>query len=187
MNPFLLGPTTGLFYAFILNFNTPQVRHYLQSLSLEIKSQRDGTNYARLFRRCQAILLSSKGHRTSRTGEVLDVSTRTVRNWIHRYGENGVEGLRDKPRSGRPPKVTEEYERILLETIRKNPRLYGYPFSNWTTRKLSIRMERETGISLSQETVRRILHRNRMAVRRPKLRVTSNDLDYDIKKEESSS
>ena len=29
-------------------------------------------------------------------------SARWVRNWLHRYDEGGLEGLRDLPRSGRP-------------------------------------------------------------------------------------
>ncbi|MFQ6061269.1 MAG: helix-turn-helix domain-containing protein, partial [Thermoplasmata archaeon] len=59
------------------------VRSLTEGEVLEIRRQRDGTNDAKFFRRCQAILLSNKGCRTSQIADVLDVSSRTARNWIH--------------------------------------------------------------------------------------------------------
>ena len=32
-------------------------------------------------------------------------SARWVRNWLHRYDEGGLDGLRDLPRSGRPRRI----------------------------------------------------------------------------------
>ncbi len=35
-------------------------------------------------------------------------SARWVRNWLHRYDEGGLDGLRDLPRSGRPRRIPRE-------------------------------------------------------------------------------
>ena len=45
-------------------------------------------------------------------------STRWVRNWLHRYDEGGLEGLRDLPRSGRPRRIPREtIEQIINKTV----------------------------------------------------------------------
>ena len=45
-------------------------------------------------------------------------SARWVRNWLHRYDEGGLEGLRDLPRSGRPRRIPREtIEQIINKTI----------------------------------------------------------------------
>ena len=45
-------------------------------------------------------------------------SARWVRNWLHRYDEGGLEGLRDLPRSGRSRRISREtIEQIINKTV----------------------------------------------------------------------
>ena len=45
-------------------------------------------------------------------------SARWVRNWLHRYDEGGLDGLRDLPRSGRPRRIPREtIEQIVNKTV----------------------------------------------------------------------
>ena len=45
-------------------------------------------------------------------------SARWVRNWLRRYDEGGLEGLRDLPRSGRPRRIPREtIEQIINKTV----------------------------------------------------------------------
>ncbi|NVO08862.1 MAG: helix-turn-helix domain-containing protein [Bacteroidales bacterium] len=37
-----------------------------------------------------------------------DASFKQICNWVHRFEEYGVNGLKDKPRSGHNPKLTEK-------------------------------------------------------------------------------
>jgi predicted ArsR family transcriptional regulator len=48
------------------------------------------------------ILLSARGQSASAIAELLGCDAGTVRRWIHRYNAQGVAGLRDQPRPGRP-------------------------------------------------------------------------------------
>jgi hypothetical protein len=48
------------------------------------------------------ILLSARGQPASAIAELLGCDAGTVRRWIHRYNAQGVAGLRDQPRPGRP-------------------------------------------------------------------------------------
>ena len=48
-------------------------------------------------------------------------SVRTIKNWIKRYLEEGIAGVSDKPRSGRPPKVPKNKMKGFMEENKKDP------------------------------------------------------------------
>lgn len=58
--------------------------------------------------RAQSILLSSQGRKIKEIAQVYQVDRDTVATWIKQWENAGVESLYDKPRSGRPPKLTPE-------------------------------------------------------------------------------
>ena len=75
------------------------------------------------------ILLSSQGWPPAAIAGLLGCDPATVRRWIHRYNQDGVSGLADRPRPGRPrlgsPRLGERIRWLLAQprawTI---PRLY---------------------------------------------------------------
>ena len=66
------------------------------------------TKEARLFRRAQAVREVVKGQRIQHVSEGLQLTYSARRQWVHRFAHHGIPGLGDRPRSGRPPKVTWE-------------------------------------------------------------------------------
>lgn len=62
------------------------------------------TNDADLRTRCQIILLSNEGHSTPQVAKLVRFSEDSVLYWIDRFEAEGLTGLEDRPRSGRPPK-----------------------------------------------------------------------------------
>ena len=75
----------------------------------------------------------------------------TVRNWLKRWMAEGIEGLKDRPLPGPPPKISEEYQEQLLAAVRRRPRSLGQPSSMWTLQRLSDYMAEHTGIRASYE------------------------------------
>src|SRR5258708_237051 len=57
----------------------------------------------RIALRAHMILLSNRGDRVSQIAEIHACGQDVVRTWLHRYEREGVAGLKDEPRSGRPP------------------------------------------------------------------------------------
>jgi len=78
-----------------------------------------------------------------------------------------VDGLFTKPRSGRPRRVTSEYEAKLLEAVKQVPRSLGLPFSNWTTANLADYLAQQTGIVISARQVENYLKAHDWRLRRP--------------------
>lgn len=64
------------------------------------------TAVGRVSQRAHMVLLSSQGHCIAKIARIFNASENTVRQWIVRYEAHGVDGLYDKPRSGRPPKLS---------------------------------------------------------------------------------
>lgn len=66
--------------------------------------ERDG----RVRQRLWAMKFMAQGQSVSEVAERLDMGESTVRKWTHRFNAAGPDGLRDRPRSGQPPKLAPE-------------------------------------------------------------------------------
>ena len=118
--------------------------------------------------RAAAIHMLYKGLTQQEAAELLGVSRTTIWYWRVRWMENGVEGLADAPRSGRPAKADEKDVGCLETTIEQDPHTFGYAFSVWTVERLAQHLAQETGIDLSYERLRALLRKLGYVYRRPK-------------------
>ncbi|WP_372460864.1 helix-turn-helix domain-containing protein [Gordonia paraffinivorans] len=66
---------------------------------------RSTTARAGLARRARIVMLAADGMANTRISEVVGVSVPTVLTWRSRYLQDGLDGLLDVPRSGRPRHV----------------------------------------------------------------------------------
>ena len=118
--------------------------------------------------RSTAIHLLHLGHKPEQVAEMQAVSKPTIYGWIERWCRGGLEGLANRPKSGRPLKTGDEYSLELLEVIEKEPTDFGYDFTIWTIDRLRAHLEKETGIRLSESRFRVLLKRKGYRYRRPK-------------------
>jgi transposase len=70
--------------------------------------------------RAQAVLLSAKGYTLEQIADVLDSGRNTVSDWLDAWQEQGVSGLCDAPKSGRPRTLDAAVEAELLDLL-ENP------------------------------------------------------------------
>jgi transposase len=80
----------------------------------------------------QAIRMLHLGKYPREVAQVLAVSVPTLYNWHARWRQAGLEGLANRPKSGRPRKANEAYYQVLAETLAKEPPELGYAFMVWT-------------------------------------------------------
>ena len=71
----------------------------LDELNLAIRTEKDLKVRTRLMA-VRAVL--ELGHSTENMAAVFDVTARCIRKWVERFNRDGPNGLRDKPKSGRP-------------------------------------------------------------------------------------
>ena len=151
-----------------------------KALSRLIRRERD----ARIVRRAQMIRLSAEGITIPKISALWDVNDQTVRRTIQRFEAEGLAGLRDKPRKGRPAKKTDRYVALLKEAVQRSPRDLGYPFSSWTLERLREHLALQTGIQLHPNSLSRIMAENDIVYRRPKHSMAHlrDPEEYDEKK-----
>jgi transposase len=115
------------------------------------------TKAARVFRRAQAVRAVVKGQRLQTVSDTLHFPSSALRKWVYRFAHQGVHGLVDRPRSGRPPKVTCALEQHLQRLVEHDPLEHGSLYAQWSCRALATVLARETGVQLGRESVRGVL------------------------------
>src|SRR6266481_6675259 len=119
------------------------------------------TKEARVFRRAQAVREVVKGQRLQTVSDALQFTYSALRKWVHRFANQGVQGLVDRPRPGRPAKVTCELEKHLNRLVDQDPLQHGSSHSQWSCQELATVLARQTGVQLSRESVRDVLKKRR--------------------------
>jgi transposase len=141
------------------------------------------TKTPRLRTRAQMILLSAEqGLRVPQIARMVRESEATGRRWLTRYRAEGLEGLYDVPRPGRPAQITAADQAELLAAGRRRPRSLRLPFSLWTLQRLADYLAERTELRVSDETVRRVLKEEGMVLSRPQHQISRPDPEYLRKK-----
>jgi transposase len=139
------------------------------------------TDNADLRSRCQMILLSAQGHSAAEIAGLTFFDQDTVLSWFDRYEADGLTGLQDRPRSGRPPKMTGPSRDDLQQAADQDPREAGHPFSVWTCDNLTHYLAQKGHLRVAGETIRRLWRALGFRIVRPVLSISSPDADYDAK------
>ena len=141
------------------------------------------THNVRLRTRAQMVLLAVEQHLTAAANAaIVRESEGTVRCWLKRYLAEGIAGLHDAWAGGAPAKVTEAYQELLLQVVRRRPRSLEQPYSMWTLQRLADYMAEQTGIRVEDETVRVHLKAAEIVLSRPQHTISSPDPEYMLKK-----
>ena len=119
------------------------------------------TKEARVFRRAQAVREVVTGQRLQTVSDTLHFPSSALRQWVHRFAHHGVQSLVDRPRSGRPPKVTDALAHHLNRLVDQDPLQHGSNHSQWSCQELASTLARQTGVQLSRESVRAVLKKRR--------------------------
>jgi transposase len=135
--------------------------------------------------RATAIHLLSLGHKPKDVANMMAVSASTVYGWHRRWREGGIEGVVNRPKSGRKPTADAAYCKQLKQIVDKDPQQLGYDFTMWTAERLMQHMAKLTGKELSVGHFREVLKQNGFVYRRPKHDLT--DLQDEDAKERAES
>ena len=110
--------------------------------------------------RAAIILLSAMRLSVSEIVQRLGSSRPTVTHWLRRFDRSGVAGLLDRPRSGRPARISSETLRHITMVVSARPRDLGIPGTRWSLARLrGYLVQTGTVPALSQELLRITLKR----------------------------
>lgn len=154
-----------------------------QKLSRWLHQCRDAVQ----MRRAQMLALSAQGMRARQIAAQLRMHEEYVRELIRHFNEGGFSALQRRPRTGRPPTLTEEETSVVVEVATAPPQAFGRPFNQWSLRKLHrfLVVEKKLISPVSYGTLRNVLKDAKVSFQRTKTWKRSNDPDCDAKKNAS--
>jgi hypothetical protein len=108
--------------------------------------------------RVRIVLDAARGYSNNEIARRYGVVVDTVRLWRGRYADQGLEGLKDRPRSGRPRHFTPIQRAEVTALACQLPAETGVPLSRWGSGDLAAEViSRGIAPAMSAATVRRIL------------------------------
>ena len=117
----------------------------------------------RLRRRLECICLAGQGWPVPRIAAYLGLDQATIRRTIHRLADGGLDGLADRPRSGRPPKLDrrdlDAVEELLARAAGRN--------EIWTLAQLARWLARTRGTTISPGRLSALLRQRGCSWTRP--------------------
>ena len=116
------------------------------------RRERDGRVSARLLALANAL----EGLPREQAARLAGMTGQTLGDWVHRYNEEGVEGLKDRPRSGRPCGLDVGQQAALKALVLRGPRLKRDGCVAWRLRDLCALAERRFGVRYSESGLLRL-------------------------------
>jgi putative transposase len=139
----------------------PLTSHFRDDALTTLDTVLTQTKEARVFRRAQAVREVVAGYHVKAVSALFHFTNSALRKWVQRFAQQGPQGLVDRPRSGRPRKVTCALEQHLNRLVDQDPLEHGSRHSQWSCRELATSLARETGVQLGRESVRCLLKKTR--------------------------
>jgi transposase len=129
----------------------PEERQTLEHLASSRTAQ------ARFVERAQILLALAAGRRPRQVAKDLGISRPAVSFWIHRFNQQGLAGLEDQPRAGRPPTYTAKQRAEVIATALTAPKSLDLPFACWTLDRLQAYLNEQKGIPIKRSRIDEIL------------------------------
>jgi transposase len=108
------------------------------------------------LKRAQIIWLASQGHFAPVIAQQLGVGADMVRLRLKRFNEQGLAGLEEAPRSGRPTTYTPEQVSAVIQTALSKPQEGGEDYAMWTLDRLVDHLRRVKGIRMKRSRISEI-------------------------------
>lgn len=135
----------------------------------------------RVATRIHAVLLNHDNNTSGEIAKTLKVSLSGVSEWLKIYSEQGVDGLLEGHRSGRPSFLSDVDKILLCDIIDSGPIAYGYVSGLWTSIRIADVIEQEFGIRYHPGHVRKLLADFGFSVQSPKRVLARADKEKQAK------
>lgn len=138
----------------------------LSVLSLQQEIQR--SEESRYDHRLHGVLLVAQGMTCPEVARLLGDAPRTVEYWVHRFEREGLGGLTEAERSGRPRRLNERQIKEIDRVLRRKPSDAGMRVNLWDGKTLSAWIEKTYGIQLRVRQCQRLFRHLGFRLRKPR-------------------
>ena len=110
-------------------------------------------------RRMLALALVLEGKSRTEAAQSAGMDRQTLRDWVHRYNEDGLDGLRDRHGGGTCPLLSPAQEAQVAEWVRQGPDLAEHGVVRWRRADLARAIEARFGVVLAERSISDVLRR----------------------------
>lgn len=130
---------------------------------------------ARYDHRLHAILMVAQGLSAREVARLLGDAPRTVTYWVHRFIDEGLAGLVDGDRPGRPRKLDDSDFELIGKALRQTPRDVGLSASVWDGKTLSVYIQKQFDVDLGVRQCQRLFRHLGFRYRKPRPLIAKAD------------
>ncbi|NIY69346.1 transposase [Streptomyces malaysiensis] len=124
----------------------------------------------------RAVELFEQGCSSSVVARMVGIHPESVRRWKRLWEHGGVEALRRRPATGRPPKLDDTQVELVRTALEQGARAHGFEADLWTLERVGVVVERVTGVKLARTSVWRLLTgRLGWSLQRPRRQAVERD------------
>jgi len=126
---------------------------------LNLKKEIQRSEESRYDHRLHGVLMVAQGLSAPEAASLLGDAPRTVELWIHRFKEEGIAGLRELKRPGRPSRLNQkQIAEIQNAVCTSSPSEFGFDADRWDSNTLSMYLH-SLGVDLKPRQCRNLLRR----------------------------
>lgn len=134
----------------------------------ELRELAVGTHDGTVVRRLLALALVLEGHSRAEAARLNGMDRQTLRDWVHRYNDEGVSGLHSRLSPGRPPALTDKQMEELRIMVLDGPDPERDQVIRWRCADLRDEIATRWSVMMTERSVGRLLHRLEMTRLQPR-------------------
>lgn len=119
----------------------------------ELRAAASKAKDAKAARRMLAIALVLEGVDRKTAAESCGMDRQTLRDWVHRYNAEGLEGLSDRRSAGPAPRLSPAQKAELARMVREGPDPAVDGVVRWRRVDLQRKIEARFGVAMHERTV----------------------------------
>ena len=135
---------------------------------------------SRYDHRLHGVLMVAHGLSCPDVGRLLGDAPRTVEYWVKRFERDGLAGLSDGERSGRPSRLSPAQLQRVEAALRRSPADYGLSTTLWDGKTLSAFLEQKVGVTIGTRQCQRLFRRLGFRLRKPRPELAHADPELQL-------
>jgi transposase len=140
---------------------------------MESEANTDGAY--RVSKRIRSVLLNNEQNSSGEISVLLGATRSRVSQWLKTYEEQGVEGLMEGERSGRPSRLSDLQKILISDIVDSGPIAYGLLTGVWTSKLIAEIIDDEFGVQYHPGHVWKLLQEFGFSVQSPKRLLANAD------------
>ncbi len=131
----------------------------LEHTAWDLRREAAKTRHADQARRLLALALVMEGASRTDAATACGMDRQTLRDWVHRYNADGIDGLVDRKAPGPRPRLTAGQQAELARIVEQGPDVADDGIVRWRRVDLRDLIAARFGVALHERTVGKVLDR----------------------------